>query len=355
MLFSILSTAAMVVRAQGRTGSGASMMEGGAAVGEYPISCSELHQKEWMGMSRRCLVAGDYMKPTKSFSVEAVLLHSQCRNVPLEDDHAALWSISSVAVRLAQRKGYHRDPAKICISNSSSIPVAVTPFETEMRRRIWFQVQSFDMLFSTQSGLPPIVYNEVCDVGHPTNLTDDDFNEDTTVLPPPRPEIDPNPILVYVFKSRLCSILGRIVRQTLAVQPSSHQQTMALSDAMNQWHDSLPASLRNRPIRSTAFTDPTYTIMHRIMLELMYRKSMCILHRPYLTLAKGSPESLQSREICRDAALRLVELHVEFDQEIQPGGRMYEVRYMLGSLAMHDFLIAVMVLSLDLTEYPDIR
>jgi hypothetical protein len=61
-----------------------------------------------------------------------------------------------------------------------------------------------------------------------------------------------------------------------------------------------------------------------------------------------------SRELCRTAALRIIEIHLEFEHEVREGGRMYEDRFLLSSLTLHDFLVASMILCLDLHESTDI-
>jgi hypothetical protein len=82
----------------------------------------------------------------------------------------------------------------------------------------------------------------------------------------------------------------------------------------------------------------------------MFRKSQCVLHRTYLSFDKDNEAYSVSREQCRTSALRILDLHAEFDQEIRPGGRLHEDRYMLSSLTLHDFLIAAMAICLDLSE-----
>ncbi|PTB69663.1 hypothetical protein BBK36DRAFT_1156231 [Trichoderma citrinoviride] len=198
--------------------------------------------------------------------------------------------------------------------------------------------------------------DDACDVRPPTNLLDDDFDEDCASLPPPRPPTDPHPILAYICKSHLCAVMRRVVRHVLAVvgPPAPYAETLALNRELHEWHDSVPACLRIRAIRDTAFTDPNYTIMHRLMLELMYLKSLCILNRPYLTSHKHEPEYSASRQICRESALRILELQAELDVETAPGGRMYEDRFMVSNLTLHHFLLAAMIICLDLSESADI-
>ncbi|KAK5987150.1 Fusarisetin A cluster transcription factor fsa6-like protein [Cladobotryum mycophilum] len=332
ILFSILSMGAMIIGTK-----------------DSPASTPNLvippDSKVFMVRAAQCLVAGQYLR-AKPYSVEALLMHAHARNVQKQDSDSTLWALYGLCVRLAQRRGYHRDAAKISSKMS--------PFEAEMRRRVWYQVQSTDLLFSFQNGMPPVVTQEACDVDHPTVLTDEDFDEFSTSLPPPRPNTDPIPILVYATKSKLCRIMRRIMRSALAVDPPPYSETLARNHELEEWHEAMPPCLRIRRISDTSFTDPNYTIMHRLMLQLMYLKCRCILHRPYLTTHKHDAMYDASRQICRSSAMGILEIQAEVDQEMNPGGRMYDDRFMMSSLTLHHFLLAAMVICLDLSESKDI-
>lgn len=300
----------------------------------------------YLGISARCLVTGKYLD-CKPGSVEAILQHAHSRNMQRQDEDRVLWALYALAVRMAQLQGYHRDPSKL--------PTPMSPFECEMRRRTWFMIQAADLLVALHSGLPPIIYESLTDTEHPVNLLDEDFDEDTAVLPPGRPPTDPTPILAYISKSELAVILRRVMVHALAVKRPPYEETLRLSDQLQAWHNSQPACLRIRSIRSTSFTDANYTIMHRIMLELMYRKCLCVLHRPYLTEHKDDPTYDRSRRICREAALAMLEMHIELDYEVSVQGRMYEDRFMVSNLTLHHFLIASTVVCVDLTESNDLQ
>lgn len=295
----------------------------------------------YLGISARCLITGNYLE-CRPGSVEAMLQHAHSRNMQRQDEDRVLWALYGLAVRMAQLQGYHRDPSKL--------PVPVSPFEGEMRRRTWFMIQSAELLVALHSGLPPIIYESLSDTEHPINLLDEDFDEDTAVLPPARPPTDPTPILAYIAKSKLSVILRRVMLHALAVRRPTYEETVLLSDQLQAWHDAQPACLRIRSIRSTAFTDANYTIMHRIMLELMYRKCLCVLHRPYLTEHKDDPAYDRSRQICREAALAMLEMHIELDYEIGVQGRMHEDRFMVSNLTLQHFLLASTVVCVDLSE-----
>ncbi|UPL01339.1 hypothetical protein LCI18_012273 [Fusarium solani-melongenae] len=297
----------------------------------------------YMHRSAQCLITGEYLN-ARPYSVEALMMFAHSRNVQKVDSDATIWSLYGLAVRLAQRRGYHLDAARVSPN--------ITPFEAEMRRRTWFMVQTSDLLFSFQLGMPPMIYQEVCDADHPRNLTDDDFDEDTDV-PPSRSPIHPTPLLAWRIKSHLCRLIRRVLIHTLAVEPRPYEETMGLQAELEAFYDSIPPCYNIRPINSTSPEDQGHTIMHRLILELSYRKTLCVLHRPYLSVAKDEPRYRLSRDICRAAAQRILDLHLEFDEAIREGGRMYHDRFMVSSLTLHDFLVAAMILCLDLCDPHD--
>ncbi|KAI1488879.1 fungal-specific transcription factor domain-containing protein [Biscogniauxia mediterranea] len=293
-----------------------------------------------IALATECLVSGDYLSG-KPYSVEALMLHSYTVLQRSREIDSSLWAKFGLTARLAQRMGYHRDPKHL--SN-------VTPFEGELRRRLWFFIEVFDVIFSFQLGMPPIVRDDECDTESPSNLYDSDFDENVMTLPPPRPPTEPTTTLYLCYKSRLCRLLRRVIRFALSIHPPSYIDVIKLDDEIQEYHSQVPAPLQIRPIRSYSFTDQTFDIMHRLMLELMYLKSLCVLHRPYLNREKDNPRYDRSRNTCREAALRILDLHAEYEEESRPGGRLYEDKYMLSALTLHDFLIASMILCLDLTE-----
>ncbi|KAI0394668.1 hypothetical protein F5Y17DRAFT_427056 [Xylariaceae sp. FL0594] len=287
-----------------------------------------------------CLLSGNYLS-AQPYSIEALLLHgyTELRSKPQVD--SSLWTKFGLTARLAQRMGYHRDPKYL---------PNVTPFEGEIRRRAWFFIEVFDVLFSFQQGVPPIIRDDECDTESPSNLFDADFDENVEKLPASRPPSEPTSALYLCIKSKLCRILRRVLRQTLSIKTPRYEDVLRLHHELEQYHSQIPAPLQIKPIQSYSFTDQTHDIMHRLMLEMMYQKSLCVLHRPYLNREKNNPDFEVSRRICREAALRILDLHAEYAEQSKPGGRMSEDKYMLSSLTIHDFLIASMILCLDLIE-----
>lgn len=314
-------------------------------------------QRFYTTKAMQCLVAGEYLK-AKPLAVEALVMYTLVRVSERNDVDPYLWSFFSVAVRLAQRMGYHRDATQIApIAGVGSSRSRITPFQAEMRRRSWFLLEAFDLMYSMQLGLPTVIHDDQCDVEYPTNLHDEDFDEDSTVLPPARPDTEPTKALYITYKSRLVRQMRRITLHALSVRTREYEETLALHADLEAVHENIPPPLRLPNIHSivaAVATDQTKTIHHRVALELMYLKALCILHRPYLARRETDPVYELSRKSARQAALKILEMHSELVVEAKPSGKLFEKGYLISSLTLHDSLIAAMVLCLDLNETPDL-
>lgn len=300
---------------------------------------------DFSAMAYRCLLAGDYLQ-NKAYCVEATLLFGMHLVLQKRDAEPLCWHTIGTAVRLAQRMGYHRDASNL--SRGGGYGSAISPFEAEMRRRTWHTLEYFDVVYSFQLGVPPIIQGDDVDTQLPSNLRDDEFNEDTAVLPQARPTQDFTPILGFTYYSRQVKLLRRVVQQALAVVPPSYGDVRRLDAELRALREDVPPSLRHRPIRESGFADVPDVIMRRLTCEIMYLKCMCVLHRRYLTLERNDGMYEASREACREASLRLLDVQAEFDENSGEGGRLFEKRYYLTNTGYHDFLVASMCICLDL-------
>ncbi len=99
-----------------------------------------------------------------------------------------------------------------------------------MRRRTWYMVETFDLLYSFQYGMPTAIHDEDMDVLPPKNLADDDFDETTAVLPPERPFSEFTQALYFAFKSRTIRLLRRVIRHALNEKTATdYEATLALA------------------------------------------------------------------------------------------------------------------------------
>lgn len=319
---------------------------GAVVLGAKAASTSDPHYPSaYVTMSARCLVAGQYQKAAE-FSVEALVMHAHSRSFQRGNKDVDMSQLQALAVRLAQQRCYHREVDKL-------LPT-VTPFEAEMRRRVWYIIQYYDVLFSLEQGLPPLVHEDTFSTRHPTNVTDDDFDEDVDYLTP-RPIEEAQPMLPCVYISHLLPILRHIIRHALGFKKCTYSDAMSLEAELETWYASIPACLRIRAIKDTSFTDPNHTVMQRIMLELIYTMGTVLLYRPFLDLMKLKNHECQvALNVCRRMAVRSVGVYVEVDHEMQEGGRLYEDQPIASSLSVNDFLITTIVAPLEFFDCPNL-
>jgi hypothetical protein len=288
----------------------------------------------------QCLVAGNYLNAQR-YSVEALLFHFHCVYALHADPEIKPWPILTMATRLAQKMGYHRDPKHLA---------RLSPFESEMRRRAWYYIEIFDMTMSAHQGIPAMINEDECDCQFPTNLLDEDFDENTAVMPPPRSNTTHIPMLFFTCKAEALRLLRPIVRHALSNRRHNSEETNRLHDRLEKSHQNVPPSLRIRTMANTSFVDQDYLIMQRFMLELQYLKGLTILHRPYLGYEKDDPAFERSREICVNSALRQLDLQNDYYEALQPQGRLYQSKWMFTNITLHEQFAAAMIICLDLSE-----
>ncbi|KAI1400079.1 hypothetical protein F4819DRAFT_388311 [Hypoxylon fuscum] len=119
------------------------------------------------------LLRAKFMGTTSLVVLQALAIHL----LSVQDvyEPRAVWSLTGVAVRIAQGMGLERD----------GIFLGLSPFETEMRRRIWRLLKSQDCRAAELCGLPKF---RDLDMGpystkSPTNVNDDQLYPSMSSLP----------------------------------------------------------------------------------------------------------------------------------------------------------------------------
>ncbi|KAI1635004.1 fungal-specific transcription factor domain-containing protein [Biscogniauxia mediterranea] len=93
-----------------------------------------------------------------------------------EDDSRTVWSLTALVFHIAQAMGLHRDGAAF----------GLRPLETEVRRRLWYNICVLDTRSSDYHGYEPIVHEHGFDTRLPLNVCDADLTPDMREPPPER-------------------------------------------------------------------------------------------------------------------------------------------------------------------------
>jgi len=172
-----------------------------------------------------------------------------------------------------------------------------------------------------------------------------------TTLPPGRPLSEQTTVRYTVAKHEVMAVFKRIVAHTQSLATPSqdtYTKTMALHNEMLAAYDGLPEALKRRDV-NRSFLDSSSLIMQRSTIETLYLKALIILHRRYISYDLQSQKYEASRRICVESALDILGRQADLYKACQPGGRLYEERWMVKCLPVPDFLLAAMVICLDLS------
>ena len=292
--------------------------------------------ESYLRASTQALVLGDYYRP-QPFVIEAIMFHAQCKGQWSKTSTPSEQSlIMSVLCRLCYQMELHHDP-----SHFSSVSV----FEGEMRRRTWALVSMYEMMSSFQLGLPSNISPDTWDTKPPLNIQDDDFDENCTTLPTPRPRGDASQMLYFVTKTEIVKVFGKVCRLEYCTGEVSLSEICALNQAIRHLQDSLPPVLRMTKI-SESYTDEPYVLMLRLNLAVLLHKSLLVLHRK--RMARGDT---MSAEICIDAATTIVNDMGDYAAELEQGGVLFGSDWMITGFALNDLLLSVMILCLSLSQW----
>ncbi|KAK9367720.1 fungal-specific transcription factor domain-containing protein [Lipomyces kononenkoae] len=270
-------------------------------LGEAPSSYLGRESDTWFGWQKAaevCLVEGNFMLKGSIMIVRTLTLWlmSETRTTLKGNWMDRTWVSLGMIIRIAQSMGLHRDPKWFHIS----------PYEAEIRRQIWCVVTLLDILFSINEGLPLTIRAGEHDVRMPMNIDDDDISPNSQKLPDSRPWETETNTSYLLCQSKLANVLCRIVSGTFSLRPRVGYDTILAHDAeLRATFASFPEYLRVAPEASNPL-DPPHIIMQRFLLDLQYRKSLIVLHRPFAARVPANPNFKRSKDECIDASLQIL-------------------------------------------------
>ena len=288
-------------------------------------------------LTAQCLLVADFTKPINHM-IEALILHLHSEYARSRDAEVGVWVLVGMIVRLAMRMGYHRDPKYY---------PNISPFQGEIRRRVWTFVRQSDLLYSFQIGLPSMIRLGDCDTELPRNLYDREFDENTKVLPLARPSTEPTPVSYMIAKAKMAFAFGKVVESLHSLATCSYDDVMTLDTLLRETRADLSPHLHFQSIEESPL-EPGALILQRYNLDILYNKGQCVLHRKFLGRARENNRYAHSRRACVDASMDLLHHQATLHYESQPGHRLHGMEIFISSLVSHDFLLAAMIICLDL-------
>ena len=286
-----------------------------------------------------CLLAGNYTQPGQ-YTAETLLVYFLVEHLHAKETKIGTWVLLGTIIRLAMRMGFHRDPRHSPM---------ISPFQGEMRRRLWCQIALYDHLFSSQVGLPEMITKSACDCEEPRNIWDDDLQEEMTELPIAQPDSILIPVMHITVLNKMISVSSKIFELALTTQTISYSTVIDLDKELQDARAAVPAGLQMCPLPEL-FNDSPEIMVLRIHIDTRYHYARCILHRRYLMPAYEAAHYAYSRSCCIESAIQLAHYQSILHREMQPNGRLPFFRWAMASTLDHIFLVASTILCVDLYQ-----
>jgi hypothetical protein len=205
------------------------------------------------------------------------------------------WLATSTLVKQAMMAGYHRDPSRY---------TRISPFNKEMRRRIWTTIVELDLQIALDRGMPPSVQSYDYDAAPGLNIYDTEIHENTTEAPQSRP---PSEVTDSSFQSILsCSLPLRLQACSLMHSPRiscRYEDIQRLDAELNRHLSRIP---------SWATVDPNdIATQHKVILwkgliETKLSQTLLSVHTPFAIEARRESLFAPSARTRMDAATRIL-------------------------------------------------
>ena len=170
--------------------------------------------------TKGALYRARFMSSTSIVVIQALLLHL----LSIRDSYEprAVWSLTGVAIRIAEGMGMGLDGTLLGLS----------PFEIEIRRRIWWQIKMHDFRAAELSGQSKMRHLDVSETTpkHPTNVNDSELYP--AMSQPPVGSTKPTEMIWCMFRSDLASFAAtqKSKAQSLAKTGATSEEYSAVDD-----------------------------------------------------------------------------------------------------------------------------
>jgi hypothetical protein len=175
----------------------------GAVASLTPEQCQSLLGESKDSLSKRyrfateqALARAGFLNSSSLMLLQAFVFFLIC--VRHQDDTRLVWSLGGLAIHLAQALGIHRDGTNFDLN----------PFETEMRRRLWWHISILDTRSSEDHGTDPTFSEQFYDTKLPMNINDDDIYPD--MKEPPKERVGCTEMTFCLMRFELSVVMRRL-------------------------------------------------------------------------------------------------------------------------------------------------
>ncbi|KAJ9149889.1 Fungal specific transcription factor domain-containing protein [Pleurostoma richardsiae] len=209
------------------------------------------------------------------------------------------WSLTGLVVRLAQSIQIHRD----------GVSLGIPPFETEMRRRLWWTICTLDLQFSEELGMDLAITPGSFDTELPSNINDFDIWRGMVAMPIPR--LGQTDCTIARIRYEFCALWRRLYTS------SSTMASMSPADdslTLTEWERlvvDLYRQMKGKFLDSYSLDQDHLFRMVAVVLRAIMAKMVLVVYRP-----KFRGTAALSSEVRNNlwlVAIEIVECHRNLD------------------------------------------
>ncbi|RDL42451.1 uncharacterized protein BP5553_02430 [Venustampulla echinocandica] len=274
-------------------------MNGQEVQTNFGVSKDFLLKQYRFGVEQALARAG-LLNTSEIVTVQAFVLFLIC--VRRHDDTRFVWTLTGLAIRIAQSLGLHRDGAKF----------GLKPFDIEMRRRLWWQVFILDTRASEDHGADPAILDYTFDTEYPTSCNDEDLDPSATELPSRRPGV--SEMTFCLIRYEICSLSRRISYNQLGGIPyRDGPRSMTLEEKEKLVRETA-SHLEETYLKYCEDAGPLYWVAATVA-RLITAKISLILYHPLTQPGKPSTLSQDTRDRLLMASIEIFEYSRVLEEE----------------------------------------
>jgi hypothetical protein len=207
-------------------------------------------------------------------------------------DGENMWIRTGNLLNAAMHMGLHLDPGHL---------VQPSPFQAEMRRRLWATVLELIIQTSMDTGAAPQISPDDYDCAYPRNLNDDQIERET--LPPRDPQgLTDTSVQVALSQSLPLRLqISRIINNFRS--GPSYEESLRLSSELSDLYREAGRTMYPEG-NPTSNNQPTS--FQRRLYDLMTQRFILVLHDPFSMQAKTNPSYTPSRKFALKTSLHIL-------------------------------------------------
>lgn len=235
----------------------------------------------------------NFLSTQEIFILQAMLIFLTC--VSRTDDTRYVWTLTALLIRLAQALGIHRDGAQFKVS----------PFETELRRRLWWHIYTLDVRSSENHGCDPTINETAFDTKFPSNTNDIDIYP--SMKEPPRDREGVTDMTFDLIRYTICTAFRRLSYAPVGPEPcKTKNASMTLADR-EKVIEELHQRLENEYLR---FCDTKNVPLHWVaatVARLVLAKMWLLIHHPFVRTDCRANLSRKTKERLFNTSIEVIQ------------------------------------------------